>query len=203
MGFSRASGILLHPTSLPGPFGIGDLGGEAHNFIDFLTSAGQAYWQILPLNPTDYGDSPYQCFSVFAGNTLLISPEKLRDEGFLSENELAGVSAMPDGQADFGAAFEIKKDLLWKAFGRFRVSKKKDLREAYDGFCTENGWWLEDYALFQALRGAEGFKPWHEWEPELAGRDEEALNKARAELGEEIYAQKFYQFIFFQQWREL
>jgi 4-alpha-glucanotransferase len=203
MAFPRASGVLLHLTSLPGRFGVGDLGGEARKFIDFLAAGGQTYWQVLPLNPTDYGDSPYQCFSTFAGNTLLIAPEKLEAEGFLSAGELSEIPDFPQGTADYGGAIGLKSALLRKAFERFRVSKKEELRLSFDAFCGENSNWLNDYALFQALRNANDLKPWNEWDKSLARRDEEALNSARHELEEEIYAQKFYQFLFFKQWNEL
>lgn len=203
MEFSRASGVLLHPTSLPGRFGVGDLGIEARKFIDLLAAAGQTYWQILPLNPTGYGDSPYQCFSTFAGNTLLISPEKLQEEGFLSPEEIAEIPELPDGEARFGEALEIKDKFLSRAFERFRASKKQELHDAYDAFCAEQAGWLEDYALFQALRHANELKPWNEWDASVARRDEEALEQARGELGEDIYAQKFYQYLFFKQWNDL
>ncbi|HEV7645568.1 MAG TPA: 4-alpha-glucanotransferase [Pyrinomonadaceae bacterium] len=203
MAFLRASGVLLHLTSLPGRYGIGDMGAEARGFIDFLAAGGQTYWQILPLNPTDYGDSPYQCFSTFAGNTLLIDPAKLEAEGFLSAEEIEEIPGFSEGTADYGGAIELKSVLLRKAFERFRVSKKEELRGAYEVFCSENSNWLDDYALFQAIRNANELKPWNEWDESLAKRDEEALNNARGELEEEIYAQKFYQFLFFKQWNEL
>lgn len=203
MAFFRASGILLHPTSLPGRFGIGDMGSEAFKFIDFLSASGQTYWQILPLNPTGYGDSPYQCFSTFAGNTLLISPEKLKDEGFLSQYEIDQTHELPAGEVSSAAAQDVKGKLLWKAFERFRASQKEEIRSAYDSFCAENAVWLDDYALFQALRDANEHKAWNEWDESLVKRDESALNKAREELGDQIYAQKFYQYVFFKQWSEL
>jgi 4-alpha-glucanotransferase len=203
MAFSRASGILLHPTSLPGSTGVGEIGDEAFTFIDFLAASGQSYWQILPLNPTDYGDSPYQCFSTFAGNTLLISPQKLETEGLLSAAEIEEMPRLPEGRAGYGQALEIKQGLLWKAFERFSASQKEDLRGSYDAFCQENSSWLDDYALFQSLRAANNLKPWYEWDEPLRRRDENALNTAQAELSQEIYAQKFYQFLFFKQWKDL
>lgn len=203
MVFQRASGVLLHPTSLPGRFGIGDFGPEAQKIIDFLSNAGQTYWQILPLNPTGYGDSPYQCFSTFAGNTMLISPEKLRDEGFLSQEELDETPDLPEGQVSSAETQESKGRLFKKAFERFRASQKGELKSSYDTFCGENATWLEDYALFQALRHANDLKPWNEWAEPLAHRNEAALNQARGELGDAIYEQKFYQYVFFKQWNEL
>src|SRR5258705_10958760 len=120
MSFSRASGILLHPTSLPGPFGIGDLGDEAYRFADFLAASGQSLWQVLPLGPTGYGDSPYQCFSAFAGNPLLISPQRLVQTGLLSDDDLSGAPRFSRRRVDFGPVIEYKKALLEKAFANFK-----------------------------------------------------------------------------------
>src|SRR5882672_8741034 len=122
MRFPRASGILLHPTSLPGPFGIGDLGAEAYRFADFLAAAGQSLWQMLPLGPTGYGDSPYAAYSAFAGNTLLISPEQLIAEGLLTDGDLATVAPLPDQAIDFEPVYELKNALLLKAYERYQHS---------------------------------------------------------------------------------
>jgi 4-alpha-glucanotransferase len=203
MEFSRACGILLHPSSLPGAFGIGDFGPGAAKFVDFLAEAGQTYWQVLPLNPTGYGDSPYQCFSTFAGNIFLISPENLRFEGFLSDEETSDPPEFPADEVRSGDMQGLKSGLLRKAFERFRTSKKQELMDAYDMFCAENSAWLDDYALFRAVRDANGQTEWNKWDAALAGRDPAALERARAELGEQIFEQKFYQFIFFRQWNAL
>src|SRR5258707_4506785 len=128
MTFPRASGILLHPTSLPGRFGIGDLGPEAYRFADFLVASGQSLWQMLPLGPTGYGDSPYAGYSAFAGNTLLISPEQLIAEGLLTRHDLAGVSALPDQVVDFAQVHQLKDTLLQKAYERYRHSTDAGLR---------------------------------------------------------------------------
>ncbi len=120
MSFPRRAGILLHPTSLPGEYGIGDLGPEAYSFVDFLAEAGQTYWQILPLGPTGYGDSPYNCYSAFAGNTLLISPEKLVDDGLLTADQIADVPEFPSDQVDYGGVYEWKNKILLLAFEEFR-----------------------------------------------------------------------------------
>src|SRR6266849_6175062 len=154
MGFPRASGILLHPTSLPGRFGIGDLGDEAYAFLDFLAASGQSLWQILPLGPTGYGDSPYACYSAFAGNTLLISPEKLFNQGLLNQAELDEIPTLPSEAVDFGRAHEVKENLLAKAFARYQRTTDTEFRGAFETFSEKNSSWLEDYALFRALKTA-------------------------------------------------
>lgn len=204
MDSSRSSGILLHPTSLPGRFGVGDLGQEAFRFADFLLASGQSLWQVLPLGPTGYGDSPYACFSAFAGNALLISPERLAQDGLLDEDELASAPASEDDERiDFQAANELKNRLLEKAFARFRRTTGTELRIAFESFCRQHASWLDDYALFRALKDAHGGVAWNEWEPELVRRDEWALVRAREGLSDQIEAQKFYQFLFFRQWLAL
>jgi 4-alpha-glucanotransferase len=201
VSFSRSSGILLHPTSLPGRFGIGDLGPEAYSFADFLVASRQTLWQVLPLGPTGYGDSPYACFSAFAGNTLLISPELLQRDGLLSETDLAEVPER-DGEerVDFERAHELKESLLKKAFARFRQATDVGLRASFQAFCQRYAEWLDDYALFRALKNAHGGVAWNEWEPQFVRRDPRALARAREELHEAVEAQKFYQFLFFKQW---
>ncbi|MCC6453189.1 MAG: 4-alpha-glucanotransferase [Acidobacteria bacterium] len=203
MDFGRASGILLHPTSLAGPFGIGDLGEEAYKFVDALEAAGQTYWQILPLGPTGWGDSPYQCYSAFAGNTLLISPEKLRDEGLISDDVLSSVPAFDPIGVDYGAVAEWKANVLADAASKFASGAFEELRAGFETFCRENAFWLEDYALYRASRTAHSDKAWYEWPEDLRFRRPNALNAARGILKNEIFAQKFYQFLFFSQWSEL
>src|SRR5262245_20076348 len=148
MTLQRASGILLHPTALPGRFGIGDLGDEAYAFVDFLASTGQSYWQVLPLGPTGYGDSPYQCFSAFAGNALLISPNRLVEDGLLANDEVERFPHLSSSRVDFGRVIECKRALLGKAFYHFKGSTDAGLHADFLKFCRENNWWLEDYALF-------------------------------------------------------
>ncbi len=177
MNFPRASGILLHPTSLPGRFAIGDFGPEAYKFVDFLVSAGQSLWQVLPLGPTGYGDSPYACFSAFAGNTALISPERLNIE--------------------FGTD---KNEILRRAYHNYTKTTDTNLRSAFETFAQRESHWLDDYALFRALKDAHGGVAWNEWEPALVRRTPAALARARERLREEIEAQMFYQFLFFEQW---
>lgn len=203
MTFPRASGILLHPTSLPSRFGIGDLGSEAYEFIDWLVDAGQTYWQVLPLGQTGYGDSPYQCFSAFAGNVFLISPEKLVEEGFLYKEDIKSVPAFRAGKVDFGKVIEYKTALLQKAFLNFKKTDDKNIAEAFHKFCDENALWLEDYALFRAIKFSQKQVSWQEWEEGLKLRHMEEIGKARIELDEQIFEQKFFQFAFFTQWNEL
>lgn len=203
MTFPRSSGVLLHPTSLPGRFGIGDLGAEAYAFVDFLVSSGQGLWQVLPLGPTGYGDSPYACYSAFAGNTLLISPERLMTEGLLLQTDLSTAPTFPAGRVDFQQVHEFKDDLLRKAFARFTETPNAKLREIFEHFCLKHATWLDDYALFRALKDIHGGKPWHEWDAPFVVRDQTALGRAREALREKIEAQKFYQFLFFKQWFDL
>ncbi len=189
MNFPRASGILLHPTSLPGPFGIGDLGPEAYKFVDFLVDAGQKLWQVLPLGPTGYGDSPYACYSAFAGNTLLVSPEKLVEEDLL---ESAPSLATKGHKIDFGEAHNFKDQLLRKAYERYTSTTDTALRSAFETFAQQHAHWLEDYARFRALKDAHGGVAWNEWEA-----------APQEPLREEVEAHMFYQFLFFRQWTAL
>ena len=203
MSFPRASGILLHPTSLPGRFAIGDLGPAAFAFADFLAAGGQSLWQVLPLGPTGYGDSPYAGYSAFAGNTLLISPEKLLEQGLITEADLAILPATSSPRIDFGAAHKTKGDLLAKAFANYQRATDQELRSEFETFAEQNASWLDDYAMFRALKDAHDGKPWYEWEPSVAKRTRAALERGGGELHDQIEAQKFYQFLFFRQWLEL
>lgn len=187
-------------TSLPSPFGIGDLGDEALRFIDWLVEAGQTYWQILPLGPTGYGDSPYQCFSAFAGNTLLISPLKLVADGLLDNSDLELRSEFPGEKVDYGKVIEYKSGLLRKAFANFNKTKNPALLEAFRSYCKVNVFWLEDYALFRAIKSSQGDASWQDWDEPIKLRDSEAIENARLDLADEIYEQQFYQFIFYKQW---
>jgi 4-alpha-glucanotransferase len=205
MKFKRASGILLHPTSLPGRYGVGDLGGEAYRFVDWLAAAGQVYWQVLPLTPTGYGDSPYSSFSAFAGNTNLVSPEKLVEDGLLARADIEPPPDLPAERVDYGRVVEYKRGLLEKAFRNFKARMKADegVRRDYDGFQQFASAWLEDYALFAALKDEHNGAPWNEWQTGLARRESSALEGARRAFGERIYAHKFFQYAFFQQWLRL
>jgi 4-alpha-glucanotransferase len=203
MSFPRASGILLHPTSLPGRFAIGDLGRAAYEFADFLIGSGQCLWQVLPLGPTGYGDSPYACYSAFAGNTVLISPEKLVADGLLSQDELDQVQPLAGDRVDFSRAHEIKDCLLAKAFARYQRTTDAELRSEFETFVAQNASWLTDYALFRALKTEHDGKPWHEWERALVHRAPDAIAQATGQLHDQIEAHKFAQFLFFKQWSEL
>jgi 4-alpha-glucanotransferase len=187
----RSSGILLHPTSLPSRFGIGDLGPEAYKFADFLVEAGQTLWQVLPLGPTGYGDSPYAAYSAFAGNTLLISPERLVDDGLLDQDALAET---PVGPVDYGFAYDLKDKLLARAYQNFQNTDNTDLRSEFAAFSREQAQWLDDYALFRALKDEHGGVAWTEWDP---------IPGARERLDSQIEAYKFSQFLFFRQWSAL
>lgn len=200
MNFPRSSGILLHPTSLPGPFGIGDLGPQAYAFADFLVASGQRLWQVLPLGPTGYGDSPYACYSAFAGNTLLISPEKLVDDKLLVEEDLKGLATGEGERVDFEAVHSSKDSLLHTAFSRFRQNADSSLRIDFEEFCRRNLSWLGDYALFRSLKDVHGGVAWNKWDASYVRREPAALASAAEKLKDEIEAQKFYQFLFSRQW---
>jgi 4-alpha-glucanotransferase len=203
MRFPRCSGILMHPTSLPGRFGIGDLGDAACDFVDFLASAGQSYWQVLPLSPTGYGDSPYQGLSAFAGNPMLISPERLVAAGHLSASDLDDVPAFPDDRVDFGPVIRYKTGLLDLAFANYRTQAPAAQRAAFAHFCEAQAFWLEDFALFMAVKEAHDLHPWEEWEPEIGTRQPAALARWRESLAEQIENQKYRQWQFFEQWLAL
>ena len=204
MSFPRRSGILLHPTSLPGPYGVGDLGEEAYRFVDFLADAGQHLWQVLPLGPTGYGDSPYQCFSAFAGNTLLVSPDRLVADGLLSREDLADAPSFANDRVDYGGANAFKSALLARAYEKFRRGTGGiELREEFAAFKREHAGWLDDYALYRALKTERREVAWTEWERELVGREPAALKAARERLNEQAGLVKFSQFLFFRQWAEL
>jgi 4-alpha-glucanotransferase len=200
MKFPRRSGVLLHPTSLPGRFGIGDLGDAAYHFVDFLAAARQSYWQMLPLSPTGYGDSPYQTLSAFAGNPMLISLDKLVEIGHLSGGDLRDMPAFPNDRVDFGPVIQCKIGLLDRAFSNFHARGTDAQRAAFARFCSEQTLWLEDFALFMALKETHALRPWHEWERELATREKSTLTKARKSLAEEIEKQKYRQWLFTEQW---
>ncbi len=199
MTFERNAGILLHPTSLPGKYGIGDLGDNAYKFIDFLEKAGQKLWQVFPLGPTGYGDSPYQCFSAFAGNPNLISPDKLKENGLLSEDDLKNIPDHNPVQIDYGEIIEYKKSLLKQAFNNFKSNLNK-FEKDFDNFCNENKEWLEDFAFFMAAKEAHGGIVWKDWDKRLVHRDKNSLDEWSKKLSDDIFYQKFVQFEFFNQW---
>ncbi|MBQ3252326.1 MAG: 4-alpha-glucanotransferase [Oscillospiraceae bacterium] len=194
----RGSGILMHITSLPSPYGVGTMGKEAYAFIDFLEAAGQTHWQILPLTPTGYGDSPYQSCSTYAGNHYLIDLDLLIEEGLLVPEDIAGIDwcETPE-KADFGKLYNHRLTVLGKAYARFTGG------EDFDGFCSENSMWLSDFALFMALKEQFGGKPWFQWEEPLKRRDGDAIWNARQLLKDRIRFYSFVQYLFFRQWEAL
>ncbi len=209
----REAGVLLHPTSLPGPHGIGDLGKNAFAFVDFLAQARQKLWQVLPLGPTGYGDSPYASFSTFAGNPLLISLETLLADGWLSKAELGEVPAFDPVKIDYGWVVYWKLPLLDKAAHNFLKNAKGEQMTAFDTFCRTEGSWLEDFTLFMAIKeeyqkkaDADGLmgKMWSNyWDLDIRLREPEALARWRTKLSEAIAVKKVLQFWFFRQWLAL
>ena len=180
--FPRSSGVLLHPTSLPGRYGLGDLGEWAYRFVDWLADNGQSVWQVLPLGPTSYGDSPYQTLSAFAGNPNLISLDRLRDDGWLTDQDLADVPPFPTHEVDFGWIIGYHDHLLSTAYQRFTATAALDQREAFDAWCAASAYWLDDFTLFAALKDHFGGRPWVEWPSDLALHAEAALTAARQPL---------------------
>jgi 4-alpha-glucanotransferase len=203
MGFPRASGILLHPTSLPGRFGIGDLGSEAYRFADFLVDSGQHLWQMLPLGPSGYGNSPYQCLSVFAGNPLLISPEQLAEEGFLNTSDLDSAPLFSENCVNYDAVVSFKIPLLQKSFEIFERKATSTVREQFENFCRENASWLEVYSLFTALKEAHSLATWNTWAEDIRNRQPQALLKWSSKLSHDIRCHQYYQYLFFKQWTRL
>src|SRR5215831_9772905 len=198
----RSSGVLLHPTSLPSPYGIGDLGDEARAFIDFLSAAGQTLWQVLPLTPTGYGDSPYQSISAFAGNTLLIDPRGLLADGLLQSSDVPDHPAV-SGPVEFHSARALKTLLLDRAFENYRRQNPAAMIFEFNEFCARTAWWLDDYATYQAIKAAGGNQEWSAWNRELAFRETAALANTRETLADEIAKEKFVQFLFYRQWHAL
>jgi 4-alpha-glucanotransferase len=199
----RSSGVLLHFTSLPARFGIGDFGPSAFEFADFLADGGQRLWQVLPLNPTGYGDSPYQCFSAFAGNPLLISPERLADQGLLRASDLASVPNFPETSVDFGAVIPYKMSILRRAAQVFFADASHTDLSAFERFCASSSSWLDDYALFMAVKDAHHGIIFTAWEPAIRRRDPQAMREWSKRLAPEIQAFKYWQFEFFRQWDRL
>jgi len=198
----RSSGLLMHPTSLPSRGGIGDFGPAAYSFLDWLLDAKQTLWQILPLGPVGYGNSPYSCTSAFAGNVLMISLERLAERGLIDSGRL---KSLPDGNApvDYESVRERKIPLLREAARAFLESAGKRGRGRYEQFCSSASWWLEEYVLFSALREYFGYRCWNEWPQNIARRDPQAIAELRSELHQEMEEERFLQFAFFEQWAAL
>jgi 4-alpha-glucanotransferase len=194
--------MLLHPTSLAGPYGIGDLGPAAYGWIDSLAHAKQKWWQILPLGPTGFGDSPYQSLSTFAGNTNLLSPEELVKCGLIDQKDLAAAH-FPEGQVDFEHLIPFKDFLLTRAWDNFKGGKAGQLRQELDDFCSRQCHWLEEFALFRALKDANGGRSWQEWPLELVQHQSAALQKARDQHRDTIGRHRFGQYLFHRQWSQV
>lgn len=196
----RSNGILMHLSSLPSPYGIGSMGKPAREFADFLQAAGQAYWQLLPVCPTGYGDSPYQSFSTNAGNPYFIDLADLKEDGLLEASDYEFIDwESTQGDVNYGVLYEKRYPVLRKAVKRFLSAPAGD----YEAFCFENAFWLDDYALFMTLKNAYGGKGWQEWEPGLKNRKPEALAAACSEYAEELAFWKVLQYLFFHQWKKL
>jgi 4-alpha-glucanotransferase len=202
MAFPRASGILLHPTSLPSRGGVGDFGPAAYRFVDFLAAARQGIWQVLPLGPLGYGNSPYSATSAFAGNPLLLSLERLADQGWINRKH---IDTLPDSSSlvDYDRVFHQKMPLLFEAGHGFLRSASGEPLRRFESFCAENAWWLDEFVLFDALRAKQKLACWNQWPHGLAHREPAALAAAREELADDLLVRSALQFAFNEQWRDL
>ena len=205
MSFPRLAGILLHPTSLPSRGGIGDFGPAAYKFVDFLASARQGLWQVLPFGPLGYGNSPYSCTSAFAGNPLLISLDRLAEQGWLDAAKVASLDrdGADPNKVEYDRVFAEKMPFLFEAGRNFLRSASGDALHRFQTFCAENSWWLEDFVLFDALRARYKLESWNHWPHDLASREPAALAKARQELEGDLQIRRTLQFAFYEQWRDL
>jgi len=202
MSFPRASGILLHPTSLPSRGGVGDFGPAAYRFVDFLAAARQGIWQVLPLGPLGYGNSPYSATSAFAGNPLLLSLERLADQGWIDRKQLDTLTEA-SGPVDYDRVFHQKMPLLFEAGHGFLRSASGEALGRFESFCAENAWWLDDFVLFDGLRAKQKLACWNQWPHGLAHREPAALAAAREELADDLRVRSALQFGFYEQWRDL
>ncbi|MBX9624196.1 MAG: 4-alpha-glucanotransferase [Gemmataceae bacterium] len=204
MPLPRSSGVLLHPTSLPGPFGVGDLGLAAVGWVDALARAGQTWWQVLPVGPTGYGDSPYQSPSTFAGNLNLLSPELLEHDGLVTTAEVVACELPVSDRVGYEAVIPAKRRLVRAAWERFRAGDgRPDLRAEFRAFRAAGSGWLDEFALFAAVKDAHGQKPWWEWPAPLTAHDDHALRAVAEGLADEADAHRFGQFVFARQWGAL
>jgi 4-alpha-glucanotransferase len=207
MLFEKRAGILLHISSLPGKFGIGDIGNEAFKFIDFLVETGHRYWQILPLGPTSYSNSPYTSLSAFAGNPNLISIELLLDEGFLEEKDLSELPSFTNDKIDYALIYEYKNKIFRLSFKRFKDRANEELKKNFSTFCAENNFWLNDFTFFMAITRyyrQKGYKgDWSGWDKGFIYKDSGTIEKYSNQLEDEIKYHKFIQYIFFSQWFNL
>src|SRR5580704_7403990 len=206
MQFPRAAGILLHPTSLPSRGGIGDFGPAAYQFADTLASARQSLWQVLPLGPLGYGNTPYSSISAFAGNPLLISLERLVAHGWIDARKLsahASATSSDSCTVEYDRVFATKMPLLFEAGRNFITAASKGAQQRFERFCLENAWWLDEFVLFDALRAQYKLASWNEWPAELAHRDPGAIAKARKDLAIDLKIRRALQFAFYEQWQAL
>lgn len=203
MRFPRSCGTLVHPTSFPSKYGMGDLGHEAYEFVNYLEETGQTIWQVLPLSPTGYGNSPYASYSAFAGNPYLISPDKLEEKGYISAEDLSTAFLPITVKADYESSYQKKDKLYKKAFENFRSTSTKDDKKRLAAFKKRNSYWLEDYTLFMACSISHDQVPWNMWDKDLAQRKSSALKKAKKTFAEDIEYETWLQFEFFEQWNTL
>lgn len=203
MKLERCSGVILHPTSLPGPDGIGDLGPEAYRWVDFLVASGCCIWQILPLGPTGYGDSPYQCFSAFAGNPYLVSPTILLDEGLLDRHDFADRPDFHPDRVDYGEVIKWKLVLLNRAFNHYKARGSKTLSHELNIFQEKQAYWLDDFALFMSIKESQGGVSWDNWPEPLRKHSQRALSAFKRENTDAIEQHVFRQFLFFRQWERV
>jgi 4-alpha-glucanotransferase len=200
---TRSAGILLHPTSLPGRFGIGEIGPAAHTWLDRLSQMAQRYWQVLPLGPTGFGDSPYQTLSTFAGNPFLISFERLCDQGLIDSDRLNALPPLPAGHVSFGDVIRSRLAVLHEVAAGFSRRATPDLADAFTRFRDENGWWLDDYGLFVSLKSHFEGRAWTDWPSDIAAREPAVLAAANRNLAEGVEHARIAQFLFLEQWRGL
>lgn len=203
MEFSRGSGILLHPTSLPGPHGIGDFGESAFRFVEWLARAGQRLWQVMPLNPVGFGDSPYSSPSAFAGNPLLVSLAWLHGDGLLTDDDLAGALDFPEHMVDYERVAPFRMDMLRRAFDRMEQGQSPELRGAFDAYLADAPVWLADYALFVSIKTELGGGWWLDWPHDIRTRQPEAMASWSEKLSIELRFHGFVQFLFRRQWHEV
>ncbi|PWN05556.1 4-alpha-glucanotransferase [Rhodohalobacter mucosus] len=203
MRFPRSCGTLVHPTSFPSKYGMGDLGSEAREFIQFLVRTNQSIWQVLPLGPTGYGNSPYASYSAFAGNHYLISPDRLVEKGLLKPAEAAEAELPVTLRADYEGSYEAKDTLYKTAADRYYEQMNGEEKKNLDRFRKQNEYWLDDYCLFMACSKANSRKPWNLWDKKLAQRDPETIEKIREKYEDELRYQLWYQYEFFSQWADL
>lgn len=203
MKFERSSGVLLHITSLPGPYGIGEIGPQAHRFVEWLAESGQTWWQVLPIGPTGFGDSPYQSFSTFAGNALLISFDSLKAAGLLDPVWLTDFPDFSSGSIEYGRVIPARNQVLQRVCDGFDRRACPALKKSFQKFCKTESGWLDDYVLFMALKDRFGGQPWYEWPDALKRRDAEAIARVMPELESVVMRHRILQFLFYRQWDEL